>query len=152
MVPARVALAAVAVLACAACHRDAVGPPGPTPPPTGSSPPASPDAGEAVVRLEDDGKTLDVARGTTVTVELQLSSGTGFSWTPAPADGGVLVQQGERASEQTDAAARPGAPRLDVFRFAALSPGTAVVTMELRRPWETDSPPAKTFRVTVRVR
>lgn len=136
-------------LASAACHTDGAPPPTPPPPtPTASS---TAGAGETVLRLADDGKTIDVTRGATVTVELELSSGTGYSWVPAPSDGGALVQQGERGSEQLEAGAMPGGPRLDVYHFAATAAGTFPLTMELRRPWEKDTPAARTFHVTVRV-
>jgi predicted secreted protein len=143
-------LALGAALLLAAACRDAAPPPSPMPAASASSGSLA-DAGDTVVRIEDDGKTFDLARGATVTLELELSSGTGFSWVPTPADSGVLVQRGERTSEQTAASPKPGAPRLDVYRFVAQTPGAATIAMELRRPWETDTPPAKTFRVMIRV-
>jgi predicted secreted protein len=143
-------LAVLAWAACAACRHDAA-PPSPAPVATASAAPA--DAGETVLGLADDGKTVDVTRGATVTVKLELSSGTGYSWVPAPSDGGTLVQQGERTSEQKQGASpMPGGPRLDVYRFAAQAPGVFPLAMELRRPWEQDTPAARVFRVTVRVR
>jgi predicted secreted protein len=104
--------------------------------------------------VDDDGRTFEVARGATVTFKLPLASGTGYGWLPVPTDGGVVVQQGERASERPrgEDGGMPGAPRLDVYRFEARSQGTAVVEWQLKRPWETDTPPARTLRVTIRVR
>jgi predicted secreted protein len=147
---ARLLSVLVMPLACAACRHDAAPTPSPSSPATASAPPA--DAGETVVGLTDDGKTIDVPRGATVTVKLELSSGTGYSWVPASVDGGALAQQGERASEQLDAGPMPGGPRLDVYHFAARTPGVFTLAMELRRPWETDAPAARGFHVTVRVR
>jgi predicted secreted protein len=107
-----------------------------------------------VVRLEDDGKTIDVPRGATLVVKLSLSSGTGYAWTPVASDAGVLDAVGERTSEAVADAASPmpGGPHLDVLRFAARTPGTTMLTLELRRPWEHDAPAARSFHATVRVR
>jgi predicted secreted protein len=108
------------------------------------------DAGAAgtIVRVEDDGRTIDVARGSTVTFELERHAGTGFEWVPAPLDGGALVQHGPRRGVRTSDVA--GAPRLDVYEFDAETPGAATIEMQLRRPWQ-DQAPVKTVRVTVKV-
>jgi predicted secreted protein len=145
---------------CIGCHHDA----GPAPVPTGAASAANPhepagwvDAGDVVIGVDDDGRTVDVSRGATVTFRLPLASGTGYGWVPAPSDGGVLVQQGERTGERAgerpggQEGGMPGGPRLDVYRFAARSEGTVIMEMQLKRPWETDTPPASTLRVTIRV-
>jgi inhibitor of cysteine peptidase len=129
------------------------------PPPSSATAPGVPvDAGETVVGIEDEGKTLELARGAVLTVKLALSSGTGFSWVPAAADGGVLELEGERASQTpastaavSSASPMPGSARFDVYRFVARTPGTTTLALELRRPWEHDVPPARSFHVTVRV-
>jgi len=160
---------ATAMVACAAaaCRHDEAPAGAPSPAPSSASSSSStasgsgaqwgdaaPAGGETVVRLDDDGKTIDLPRGATLVVKLSMSSGTGFAWTPAATDAGVLDAVGERTSEAlADAAsAMPGGPHLDVLRFAALTPGTTTLTLELRRPWEHDAPPARSFHVTVRVR
>lgn len=163
-----VALAVVSVtsLACGACHHDEP-PPNPSAAATASGPgstatplpaPADGQAGttgdaaateDVVVRIEDDGKSFDVARGAELTFELARHAGTGFEWSPAPMDGGVLVQRGERTSRRTSDV--PGAEKDDVYRFVAQSAGTVSVEMQLRRPWG-DQPPVKTLRVVVHVR
>jgi predicted secreted protein len=155
MVRTSLVLCIVALLPCGACHHDG----GPAPVPTGAASTASTgaagtfDAGDVVIGVEDDGRTVDVARGATVTFRLPLASGTGYGWVPAPSDGGVLVQQGERTGERPagEEGGMPGGPRLDVYRFAARSDGTVIMEMQLKRPWETDTPPARTLRVTIRV-
>ncbi|HEY8089673.1 MAG TPA: protease inhibitor I42 family protein [Polyangiaceae bacterium] len=152
-------LAALAGLACVGCRHEAApdhpsaggsaatSTPAPSPPGESVGPadaaPAAP-----VVRVEDDGRTIDVTQGTIVTFELTRHAGTGYEWLPSPSDGGVLVQRGDRRSVRTSDVA--GAPKLDVYEFSAQSAGAATVEMQLRRPWQ-DRPPVKSVRVTVNV-
>jgi predicted secreted protein len=144
------ALVAVSLIfACEGCHHEA---PAPTP---GSGGAVSPDGGDAsstpetVVRVEDDGKTLEVSPGTRVVFKLASNSGTGYAWTPASVDAAVLALQGEREVErQSDV---PGGAKLDVLRFLAKAPGTVVVQVDLKRPFG-DQPVARTVKVTVTVR
>jgi inhibitor of cysteine peptidase len=42
-----------------------------------------------------------------------------------------------------------GAPGVEEWTFKALKKGTSIISMEYRRPWETGTPPAKTFSLTV---
>jgi predicted secreted protein len=134
----------LAALACAACHRDAR----PDVANGAIATDAAVAAAETVVHVGDDGKTFDLARGATLVFELATEGGTGFAWVPVPLDGGSLVQQGDRTTERSSDA--PGAPRKDVYRFVGEQPGTTIVEIQLKRPW-TDTPPAKTLRVTVNV-
>jgi inhibitor of cysteine peptidase len=44
-----------------------------------------------------------------------------------------------------------GSGGTQIFQFAADVSGSAKITLEYRRPWEKDAPPAKTFSVTINV-
>jgi len=136
------ALALPPLLLAAGCHHDAP----PPAPESGSVPPASTDT---IVRLDDDGKTIDVAHGTRVVFKLAANSGTGYAWVAGPVDASVLLPQGEREVER--ASDVPGAPKLDVLKFTAQGPGTVTVELALKRPWG-DQPAVKTLKVTVNVR
>jgi predicted secreted protein len=148
------ALAAVSLLAAAGesgggCRHGGAPP---SPSAATSAAPSAAAPAERVLGTEDDGKTLELAQGDTLTVRLAGHAGTGFAWVLAAVDGGdggVLSQVGERTSEL--ASDTPGAPKLDVYRFVARSAGTRTVEMDLRRPWG-DQPAVKTWRVTVNVR
>jgi predicted secreted protein len=119
-------------------------------------PPAPPDVSqvsadastETVVRTEDDGRTFDVASGSTVTFELAANAGTGYAWAPAGVDPAVLVQKGDRTS--VISTQTPGAPKVDVYHFLAMSPGSTTVEMSLRRPFGS-APPDRVVRVTIHV-
>ncbi len=110
---------------------------------------APPTAAETTVHVEDDGKSFDVTRGATVTFALPGNAGTGYVWVPTNVDANVLTQQGDRTSDVSSDV--PGAPKVDVYRFAAAGAGTTVVEMSLKRPFGS-APPARTIHVTVNVR
>jgi predicted secreted protein len=141
---------------CAGCHRES-GPPNPsgstvtttTAVDDAASMPEATDGGETTVSAEDDGKTFDLSPGATLLFRLASRSGTGFVWKPAPLDGGVIDEVGDRTSEVSSAV--PGAPKMDVYRFIARSVGTTKIEMSYERPWG-NQPPVKTVRVTVNVR
>jgi predicted secreted protein len=105
--------------------------------------------GDSVVRVEDDGRTLDVSSGSTVTFKLAASGGTGYVWMPSGVDSTILAPQGDRTSEVPSDV--PGAPKMDVYRFTAQHAGTTAVEMDLQRPWTKSAPPAKSIHVVVTV-
>jgi predicted secreted protein len=107
-------------------------------------------AGDAVVHVEDDGKTFDLAAGATITFKLASQAGTGYVWMPAGADPMVLAQVGDRASEVESSA--PGGSKVDVYRFVAQHAGSTAVEMDLQRPWTKSAPPARAIHVLVNVR
>jgi predicted secreted protein len=106
-------------------------------------------ASDTVVHAEDDGKTFEVATGSTVTFKLASSAGTGYVWMATGADPAVLAQLGDRTSEV--ASDIPEATKMDVYRFAAQRAGSTPVQMDLQRPWTKSAPPAKSIHVIINV-
>ncbi len=148
-------LSAVTLLACNGCNGNS---PDPNVPPAGSSSGGAaggsssgggtPAASETVVHVEDDGKTFDVAVGSTVTFKLAGNAGTGFVWKPSGVNAAVLAQQGDVSHETSGAT--PGAPNADVYHFQAVAAGSTPVEMDYVRPWEHGTP-GKAIHVTVNV-
>lgn len=142
---------AFASLACVACHDN--GPPAnaaaTNATASSSANPNDADSNEIVVHAEDDGKSFDVARGSTVTFVLPSNAGTGYIWMPTQVDAGILVQQGDRATDLSSGA--PGAPTNDVYHFSATNPGTTTVEMSLKRPFGNQTA-GRVVHVTVHVR
>jgi predicted secreted protein len=156
MIRHALALCVLTLLAVGGCNDKNAPPVSPTDPAGMTSAPAAAgqanaasEAKETVVRTEDDGKAVEVARGGTVTFKLVSNSGTGYVWVPTQVDNNVLAQQGDRTSEVSSDT--PGSAKLDVYRFAAHNAGSSAVEMSLKRPFGS-APPARTLHVTVNVR
>lgn len=106
-----------------------------------------------VVRVSgaDDDHAVDLTVGDGLEVSLASTPGTGFSWRVARIDNHVLRQS--REPELIHSSKRmPGGPATQVFHFYAAGAGFTGLTMDYERPWEHDTPPARTFHLTVRVR
>jgi predicted secreted protein len=144
------AVFSVSLLACNGCHDGNAPAASATVAPSASAPgnSATPAGNETVVHVDDDGKAFDVARGSTVTFALPGNAGTGYIWVPTQVDANVLAQQGDRVSDASSDV--PGAPKVDVYHFAAANPGTTTVEMSLKRPFGSGAA-ARTLHVTVAV-
>jgi predicted secreted protein len=154
MIRPTASLAVLALLLLLGCHGCGGGSPPAAQSATAGAPSAGPARGEgstgdAVVHVEDDGKTFDLAAGATITFKLASQAGTGYVWMPAGADPTVLAQVGDRASEVESSA--PGANKVDVYRFVAQHAGSTAVEMDLQRPWTKSAPPARVIHVLVNV-
>ena len=98
---------------------------------------------------EDKGK-VTVPKGGTLVVKLPITTGTGYTWEVAKNDTDRLKLAGKPTMEKPDKPV-PGAKTTQVFRFEAAAAGTTELTLEYKRPFEKDKPPAKTYRLTVKV-
>jgi predicted secreted protein len=98
---------------------------------------------------QDDGKTIDLAKGRTLIVELSSNASTGYSWAvkgdPAPLK---LVSSDYKQPEQSGKVGAPGAQQ---FRLKGTAPGTSTLKLVYRRPWEKSVAPARTFTLHVNV-
>ena len=83
--------------------------------------------------------------GEPFTIRLKVNPTTGFGWQaiydPKAAE---LVEQSYQAGSSN-----VGGGGEDVLTFKALQPGTVVITMELRRPWEKGSRESRPYEVHV---
>jgi inhibitor of cysteine peptidase len=103
-----------------------------------------------VVTDKDDGKTVQMSVDQALFVRLPSNPTTGYSWTltanPAPL---ALI----KSDFAPDAAKNGvmGAGGTQILQFAAKDTGTATISLGYRRPWEKDTPPARTFTVTITI-
>jgi len=108
--------------------------------------------GQAITITEQDsGKTISMATGQTLFVGLASNPSTGYQWmlqgTPAPLELAKSDFAGDPQQSNV-----PGAGGTQQLQLTAKAAGTVVLTLEYRRPWEKDVPPARTYAVTVVVK
>jgi len=97
------------------------------------------------------GKQVELAVGQSLVVTLDSNASTGYSWSLAQnSDDSVLNETGNKyLAPQTTLV---GAGGKEEWTFKALKKGTSSISMVYRRSWEKDTPPAKTFDLTVVVK
>jgi len=98
------------------------------------------------------GKQVELSVGQSLVVTLDSNPGsTGYSWSLAQnSDDSVLGKTGnEYISPQTTLI---GAGGKEEWTFKALKKGNSTISMVYSRPWETGTPPAQTFDLTVVVK
>lgn len=96
----------------------------------------------------DAGSTVMVSKGGTVQIVLAGNPTTGYQWQLTAGDASIIRQVGEATFQpDTDAI---GAGGKEILRFEADSPGTTILKLEYRRPWE-NVPPENTYEVIVQV-
>jgi len=111
---------------------------------------------EVSVRIGADrnGQTVEVQVGQRFAVELVGVPTAGYVWAPTQLP--AFVQRaGEASGDTVPEQSEPGyagGNHWEVLMFVATAAGTGDLVLEQRRPWETDQPPADTFRVTVTAR
>ncbi len=117
----------------------------PSPSPTPSTAPSA-----AQVTDADNGSTVQLARGGTLTVSLESNASTGFAWSVAEPGPAQLELQGEPVYVAPDSDL-VGAAGTQVFTFAATTAGTGALTLDYTRSFEEAVPPEQTFTLTVEV-
>ena len=100
-----------------------------------------------VVTQAQDGETVELVKGKTLTVELAGNPTTGYEWTLARIDAAFLRLADSSYAPDSSAIGSGG---LYAFRFEALHAGATTLGLVYRRSWEpTDADP--TFTLTVNI-
>ena len=98
----------------------------------------------------DADKTVAVAAGDTVEIQLPENATAGYRWTLETSDKSVCeVIADERHGPDNLV---PGAPGRHVWRLKAAHAGDCKIEIAYRRAWQGDTPPARTFKLGLRVR
>src|SRR5262249_6772160 len=79
-----------------------------------------------VTEKDNDGK-VTLTKGQELVVNLEITTGTGYTWQAARSDAKQLEQAGKPKVELKEE--KPGAVARQVFRFKALTPGTTTLEM-----------------------
>jgi len=102
---------------------------------------------EVTLGQVDNGGQIDLAADKMMVLRLEVNPSTGYSWAVEEMNGQVLRQLGD--SEFESSANMPGAPGVQVLRFAGVSKGQTNLKLAYRRPWEMNREPLQTFAVRV---
>jgi predicted secreted protein len=103
------------------------------------------------INAAQDGQSVRVGINQRFAVELVGIPTAGYQWAPAQMPS-FLTRAGDAMGPTIAAQNQPGyagGSHWEVLMFAATGPGTGELVLEQRRPWETNQPPAHTFRVTI---
>ncbi len=106
----------------------------------------------AVYGERSDGQAIDIQVGDTFEVALPENPTTGFGWEVTEGLGDVIEQDGvPRYAPDRSNPHMTGGGGIIAFHFKAVAAGTAELKLAYHRKWETETPPAKTFHMTVKV-
>ena len=88
--------------------------------------------------------------GEKLVLNLESNPSTGYDWFLTATKNSVLSIRGKPAYKRTRS--MPGAGGIESWNFLAVEAGAQTLKLEYRRPWEKNTPPAKTviFHITVR--
>ena len=105
-----------------------------------------PPPSQVTITDADTGKVVQVAAGGEVVVELPGNPTTGYIWQVTSNDESILLPTGYAFVPDSDAV---GAGGMETFTFHVMAPGVVDLTLANSRPWDSETPPAQTFAVTV---
>ena len=103
--------------------------------------------GQTPLTERDNGKTVKVAVGQEIQVQLAGNPTTGYTWSVSGMDATYLQQQGEPDYERDSGLI--GAGGMYTFHFKALQTGQTTLALAYARSFEPDVPPDQVFSVEV---
>ncbi len=104
-------------------------------------------AGQVVLTAENNGQTINIKKGNEIVVKLEGNATTGYVWSVQDLDEQYLQQKGEEDYKSDSNLV--GAGGISTFTFKTQQPGQTTLKLVYSRPFEKDTPPEKTFEVTV---
>lgn len=105
-------------------------------------------SGVMTVTTEDDGREVTIPVGRLVIVRLEAKPGTGYGW-QLVRDGSPQLHMETPPVFEPRSKLEAGGDEDEVFQFRVQMPGTVDLEFHYRRPWDKQSPAAKTFRVRI---
>jgi inhibitor of cysteine peptidase len=104
---------------------------------------------------EPDGTTQQLQIGDVMAITLESNPSTGYAWFATSSNPDVLAQMGEaqyQAPKSSSSTPIVGAAGTETLYFTASRAGTATLTLDYKRGWETDISPEKTVTIMVEVK
>jgi len=105
---------------------------------------------ELTLTKADNGKSVEVARGDTVTITLEDNPSTGYRWAIDKNDASILAPQSDDYMQSPSSGIGGAGQR--TFKFKALKAGAVQLQLKRWREWEGDSSIVDRFSAAVRVR
>jgi inhibitor of cysteine peptidase len=102
-----------------------------------------------------NGTTQQLKVGELMAITLESNPSTGYSWFATSSSPEVIAQTGDsQYQEPQSSSGTPmmGAAGTETLSFQAISVGTATLTLDYKRGWETNVAPEKTITITVEVK
>jgi predicted secreted protein len=105
------------------------------------------------VMEKDSGGTVKIHLGDVLEVNLIGNPSTGFMWEQQSLDSTIVNAKGETAFKPDhEEPGFAGSPGRFTMRYEAVKRGQTDLLLVYHRPWEKSTPPAQTFRMTVKVK
>ncbi len=93
------------------------------------------------------GSEILLERGRTFRIRLEENRTAGFRWQIAAGAAPVCTLVDD--TYEPPSASVLGRAGVHTWTYRVEQAGRAIVELDLRRPWDSDAPPAKSFRITV---
>jgi inhibitor of cysteine peptidase len=97
--------------------------------------------------LHSSGQTVTVAPGDHLELRLEENPTTGFRWYVENDKNGILILEHDAFTRLSNGVSGSGGTRDLVFKVA--KQGQIMLRASYRRSWETQTPPHRTFELTV---
>jgi inhibitor of cysteine peptidase len=98
---------------------------------------------------KDNGASVQLRRGTKITIELSENPTTGYRWMITGIDEAFMVPEGDAFVPPDQKS--PGAGGLRRFFFRAKSEGSTALTLINKRVWQSDDQAVGTFKLAIRI-
>jgi inhibitor of cysteine peptidase len=102
-----------------------------------------------------DGSTQQLKVKEQIAITLESNPSTGYAWHAKSSDPDIIDQVGDaqyNAPASTSTEPLIGAAGTETLYFSAASNGTATITLEYKRGWDTDVAPEKTLTIIVEIK
>jgi inhibitor of cysteine peptidase len=105
------------------------------------------------VTEKNTGGTVKLDKGDILEVALIGNPSTGFNWEIQFLDTAVIRQKGEMTFKaDRDEPGFAGSPGTITMNFEAVGSGETNLLLVYHRPWEKETPPIQTYKLTVKVK
>jgi predicted secreted protein len=117
------------------------------------TPVPAPESDKINLKMNYNGRQMELTKGQTLNVTLEANPSTGYSWEVVELNNNILRQIGEPEYQQisnfTSEQPIVGVPEMQIFRFEVVNTGQTTLKLAYRRPWEKDIAPLNNFSINL---